>query len=245
MDMTKMPTNDTFVDGSPGGGGGGGGGWGVGGIENNPGVRTVYGLIAFIGIIGNFAVCFALVRVASLRRRTSSFIIHLSFTDLLTSMWVIPFHLFPVSPSVPGGIAGELMCRLYLSKYPFWATCFASVYSLLTINLERYVAIVYPTKFKVWFTPVRGFALMSICWVIGLLSNSFFFKLYDYAGGPGCAFSPWSTKEVQRFLYGVYVFALIYIVPIAIMLIVQLKMVRALRIQADVLSNKKQNNGMY
>ncbi|XP_072043093.1 somatostatin receptor type 4-like [Amphiura filiformis] len=218
------------------------GGWGIGGIENSTAIRTVYGIIAFIGILGNAVVCFALIRVANLRKRTSSFIIHLAITDLVTSIWVIPFHLFPNNPIIPNGIAGELMCRLYVSKYPFWATVFASVYSLVTINIERYIAIVYPTKFKIWFTPTRGVIMMLFCWVIGLVSNTFFFYLYDHIdGSPICAFIFWPSPGVQRFV-GVYIFCLIYIIPTGIMLVAQLKMVNALRHQAKSLSQKNAQN---
>ncbi len=222
-----------------------GGGWGVGGIENSTAIRTVYGLIAFIGILGNALVCYALIRVANLRKRTSSFIIHLAITDLITCIWVIPFHLFPSTPSVPDGIAGELMCRLFISKYPFWATVFASVYSLVTINIERYIAIVHPTKFKAWFTLTRVIIMMLLCWVIGIVSNSFFFYLYDHKdGNPMCTFIFWPSTQVQKFV-GVYIFSLIYIIPIAVMLWAQLKMVNALKLQAKSLTQKNEQNGEY
>ncbi|XP_071476846.1 galanin receptor 2b-like [Diadema antillarum] len=208
-------------------------GWAVNRIDNSAIVRTIYGLISFTGMTGNALVCLVLLRVPSLRTRTSQFIIHLAVTDFMTSFWVIPFHLFPSTPPIPGGFAGELMCRFYVSKYMLWVTVFASVYSLVSVTMERFFAIVYPIKYKVTFSLRYSLVIMVGCWLVGAISNSFFFYVYDY-DGEGCQFVPYPTTYLQKVI-GVYIFMLIYFIPITLNLVCHAKMIKTLRAQANSL----------
>ncbi|XP_041457374.1 allatostatin-A receptor-like [Lytechinus variegatus] len=208
-------------------------GWSVSRIENSSLVRSIYGLIAIIGMSGNALVCFVLLRVPSLRTRTSQFIVHLAVTDFMTSFWVIPFHLFPFTPPIPEGFAGELMCRFYVSKYLMWVTVFASVYSLVSITLERYFAIVHPIKYKTTFSFKYSIVIMIGCWLVGAISNSFFFYVYDFQDG-ACHFVPYPTDYLKKVI-GVYIFLLIYFIPITLNLLCHAKMIRSLRQQAKTL----------
>ncbi|XP_011665444.2 gastrin/cholecystokinin type B receptor-like [Strongylocentrotus purpuratus] len=216
-------------------------GWSVSRIENSSLARTIYGLIALIGMSGNALVCFVLLRVPSLRTRTSQFIIHLAVTDFITSFWVIPFHLFPFTPPIPRGFAGELMCRFYVSKYLMWVSIFASVYSLVSITLERYFAIVHPIKYKTTFSLKYSIVIMIGCWLVGAISNSFFFYVYDYEDGT-CLFLPYPTLYLQKVI-GVYIFSLIYFIPITLNLVCHARMVQTLKKQAKLLEgNRFQGN---
>ncbi|PIK50125.1 putative gastrin/cholecystokinin type B receptor-like [Apostichopus japonicus] len=207
-------------------------GWAVG-IEHNSFVRIIYGLIAAVGITGNFLVCFALVRIPALRNRTSQFIIHLSVTDMLTCVWVIPFHFFLSTPSVPHGFLGELICRVFVSKYPLWVTIIASIYSLLSVNLERFVAIVYPLVYKNMFTIKKSLFIMLFCWLLGGCSSAWFFFTFDYdSSTKDCSFVQFSSR-IQRFI-GVYVFILIYVFPIVTNTFLHYYMIKRLRQQRTI-----------
>ncbi|XP_071503264.1 allatostatin-A receptor-like [Diadema antillarum] len=215
-------------------------GWGVGTIENMAVVRTVYGFIAIIGILGNFIVCLALIRNATLRTRTSHFIIHLAVTDLLTSFWIIPFNLFPRPPDLADNIGGEIVCRLYSSKFPLWCTIFASVYSLVTVTIERYFAVVHPIKFKIFFRMKWCVLMMAATWVIGFASNVYFFLVYDAVDG-ACVFTGYASVAAQR-IVGVYTFSAVYVVPVAITLYCHRKMIISLKKQMDAMRKDKRQN---
>ncbi|XP_071849399.1 allatostatin-A receptor-like isoform X2 [Apostichopus japonicus] len=216
-------------------------GWAVG-IEHNIFVRVIYGFIAAVGITGNFLVCFALIRLPALRNRTSQFIIHLSVTDMLTCVWVIPFHFFPSTPSVPDGFLGEFICRVFVSKYPLWVTIIASIYSLLSVNLERFVAIVYPLVYKNMFTIKKSLFIMLLCWLIGSFANMWFFYNFDYDSSvKSCIFVPFSSR-VQLFI-GVYVFILIYVFPITANTFAQYYMIKTLKQQIIASKVTRQTTG--
>ena len=209
-------------------------GWGVGGIENEPWLRAIYGIIATLGIVGNLLTCFVLLRIRELRTRTSYFIIHLAVADFVTSVWVIPFHLFPMVPQIPPGILGEVMCRVYLSKYFLWVTIFCSIYSLLTVTIERFVAIIHPLRYKIFFTRGTCFLLMMLCWVIGILSNLYFLFNYHVSSGE-CVFKPWPNRAYD-IVIGFYTLSIVYVIPLVTMLAAHYKMISRLREQARAMN---------
>ncbi|XP_033635679.1 adenosine receptor A2a-like [Asterias rubens] len=127
----------------------GGGGWSAeGAFEDQVWLRAVYGIIAVLGITGNFLVMFTVARVPSLQNLTNMFIVSLAVCDFIVSVFLIPLHLGFVIP-VPKGFGGELLCRLLLSKFPLWASFVSSVLSLTCVTLERYFSIVHPLRYKI------------------------------------------------------------------------------------------------
>ncbi|XP_030847032.1 type-1 angiotensin II receptor B-like [Strongylocentrotus purpuratus] len=171
-------------------------GWTAGRIENSAFVRTIYGLIAFCGITGNALVCFVLLRVPALRTRTSHFIINLAVNDLATSLLVIPFHLFMNFPPAPSGLAGQLYCRLFISKAVLWASIVASACSLVAVTAERYFAVVHPIRYKLYFTPRLAIIVVVSCWVFAILLC--FYHMFSYKPSNGfCIFIPFSNRVDQ------------------------------------------------
>ncbi|XP_033635680.1 adenosine receptor A2a-like [Asterias rubens] len=124
-------------------------GWSAeGAFEDQVWLRAVYGIIAVLGITGNFLVMFTVARVPSLQNLTNMFIVSLAVCDFIVSVFLIPLHLGFVIP-VPKGFGGELLCRLLLSKFPLWASFVSSVLSLTCVTLERYFSIVHPLRYEI------------------------------------------------------------------------------------------------
>lgn len=171
-------------------------GWTAGRIENSAFVRTIYGLIAFCGITGNALVCFVLLRVSALRTRTSQFIINLAVNDLVTSLLVIPFHLFMNLPPAPSGFAGQLYCRLFISKAVLWASIVASACSLVAVTTERYFAVVHPIRYKFYFTPRLAILVAVACWVFSILLSLYHMLSYKPSNGI-CIFIPFLNPVDQ------------------------------------------------
>ncbi|PIK55588.1 putative gastrin/cholecystokinin type B receptor-like [Apostichopus japonicus] len=212
-------------------------GWSVSDIERSAYVRVTYAIISLFGLTGNALVIFVLVRIPSLRNRTSQFIIHLAFTDFLTCVWIIVFNLFPGSPAMPPGFLGDLICRIFINKFPLWATIFASVYSLVSVHLERFVAVVYPFRYKRLFTPSKSALIMVGCWLVGVISNSYFWFVYENEDGM-CSIQPYPHFIIKR-LVGVYTFSVVYIIPITFNFVVHKKMISVLKDKAAILESKE------
>ena len=192
-----------------------------------------------VGMTGNLLVAFVLLRVRSLRSNTSDFLSHLSLVDFIVCILIIPYKLVPTTgKSDPNpGFFGELRCRFYVSQYLFWICVLTSIMCLVTVNLERFVAIVYPHKYKMVFT-VRNKCLMTAsCWVFAAFSQSFSFFLYAEDEVHGCQFLGWPSREVQA-LVGLYTFITNLTIPFIVMVLVQWKVISKLRSQVKILHNR-------
>ena len=202
-------------------------------------VLALYGIICVIGITGNLLVAIVLIRVPSLRSNTSDLLIHLALVDFIVCVLVIPFKLVPTTgESLPSpGFFGELRCRLYVSPYIFWVCALISVLGLVTVNLERFIAIVYPHKYKTVFTRRNKYLMIASCWIFGSLSKSFLWFLYDEDEVVGCRFLGWPSKGVQTAV-GLYNFTVYLCAPFAVMVLVQWKVILELKRQVKVLSGR-------
>ena len=202
-------------------------------------VLALYGIICVLGITGNLLVAIVLIRVPSLRSNTSDFLIHLSLVDFIVCVLVIPFKLVPTTgKSLPNpGFFGELRCRLYVSQFIFWVCVLASVLGLVTVNLERFVAIVYPHRYKTVFTRRNKYMMIASCWILGVLSKSFIFSLYSEDEAVGCRFLGWPSRGVQV-VVALYTFTIQLFAPFVVMVLAQWKVISTLKRQVKMLTDR-------
>ncbi|XP_072032805.1 allatostatin-A receptor-like [Amphiura filiformis] len=216
-------------------------GWAVNEIANSTVVRVVYGIIAFVGLVGNFLVCFTLIKVPALRSRTSLFIIHLAISDIITLTWVIPFHLFPYVPILPQQPGYDALCRLFFSKFPLWTTLFASAYSLLLTTAERYTAIVFPIQYKIIFTKQNSGLMMAACWLIAILSKVYYFGIIALRDGKCGVEWPKDYPSLQQGI-GICNIILVYLFPISFMLYAHYKMITELKNRLKEMKARRAGN---
>jgi len=50
----------------------------------------------------------------------------------------------------PGSWSDEALCRLWFTKMPLWGLLVSSTYSLVSLSVERFLAIVYPFQYRAW-----------------------------------------------------------------------------------------------
>ncbi|XP_038066406.1 tachykinin-like peptides receptor 99D [Patiria miniata] len=204
-------------------------------------VLAMFGVICAVGVAGNLLVCIVLLRVPSLRSNTSDFLVHLSLVDLAVCALVVPLKIVlpliqPMSPSP--NVWGQFRCRVYEGQYPFWVCALTSVFSLVTVNLERFVAIVHPHKYKRIFGNRRNklFIILS-CWVLAALCKCFIVFLYDEDPVLGCRFLNWPTFAWQAGM-GMFNFTVNLLAPFVVMVWVQLKVISMLKKQVRTLSGR-------
>ena len=68
------------------------------------------------------------------------------------------------------GLMDDVFCKLWLSQILLWGLMSSSLYNLMAISVERYVAIVHPIWHKVSFTKTKANALVVFIWLFGVLS---------------------------------------------------------------------------
>ncbi|ELW69433.1 Trace amine-associated receptor 8 [Tupaia chinensis] len=138
-------------------------------VPYSPGSRVilyaVFGLGSLLALFGNLLVMTSVLHFKQLHSPTNFLIASLACADFLLGMTVMPFSMVRSVESC--WYFGAQFCTLHICFDV--AFCFASLFHLCFISIDRYIAVtdplVYPTKFTV---PVSGVCI-SISWVLPVL----------------------------------------------------------------------------
>ncbi|XP_036697944.1 G-protein coupled receptor 135 [Balaenoptera musculus] len=127
-------------------------------------------LIFLLSSLGNCAVMGVIVKHRQLRTVTNAFILSLSLSDLLTALLCLPaafLDLFtPPEGPAPAAAAGPW--RGFCAASRFFSSCFGivSTLSVALISLDRYCAIVRPSREKIGRR--RALQLLAGAWLAAL-----------------------------------------------------------------------------
>ncbi|XP_001198078.1 mu-type opioid receptor-like [Strongylocentrotus purpuratus] len=179
---------------------------------------------AITGIVGNFLVIAVLFHRRSKNRSTDTLIGGLAFADFLTSIFLIPM---PQPAYIPKTWLGEVLSRLVFTQSLLWTSITVSAYLLMSISVERYIAVVHPLHFKRLITPRRVSTLIVIIWVLSVLSGLFgsFTRTVDTFTNK-C--KEQYINRLTKIIVAFYWFCLLLVVPSLTMLITQVLIARKL-----------------
>ncbi|CRL02286.1 CLUMA_CG015406, isoform A [Clunio marinus] len=103
-------------------------------------VFVLFGFIFVAGLIGNALVVIVVAFNPLMRSTTNILIINLAISDLMFVIMCIPFTASDyILPNWP---FGDLMCKIV--QYMIVVTCLGSVYTLVLMSLDRFLAVVHP-----------------------------------------------------------------------------------------------------
>ncbi|KAG7257514.1 hypothetical protein CRUP_005711, partial [Coryphaenoides rupestris] len=124
-------------------------------------------LIAVLSVCGNVLVCWAVATNSNLKTATHYFLVSLAVADILVGCLAIPFAV-----TVSVGIRLDFHGCLFLACFVLVLTQ-SSIFSLLAIAVDRYLAIKIPLRYKELMTGKRARVIIASLWilsfVIGLL----------------------------------------------------------------------------
>ncbi|EDO46903.1 predicted protein, partial [Nematostella vectensis] len=165
-----------------------------------------YIVIMTIGAVGNTLI-FVAILARKKRKISEYFILNLATTDLAVSLISIPLDIVE---SLSGHWPfGEFLCKVV---YPLQTTLMSvSVFTLLSMSLERHRAIMYPLKPR--FHRTRALSVIAFIWLgsIGLVAPySYVLSLKETF----CTESWPGLKYVKA--YTMTVFLVLYLVPLMV-----------------------------
>nr|ABY66138.1 allatostatin receptor [Bombus ignitus] len=125
-------------------------------------VPIFFGMIGILGLIGNSLVVIVVAANPGMRSTTNILIINLAVADLLFVIFCIPFTATDfVLPYWP---FGNFWCKMV--QYLIIVTAYASVYTLVLMSLDRYLAVVHPISSMSWRTVNHAIVAICIAWAM-------------------------------------------------------------------------------
>lgn len=130
-------------------------------------VPVLFGIIIILGLFGNALVVIVVSANQQMRSTTNLLIINLAVADLCFIVFCVPFtatdYILPFWPF------GDTWCKMV--QYLIVVTALASVYTLVLMSLDRFLAVVHPITSMSVRTERNAILAIGITWVIILLTS--------------------------------------------------------------------------
>lgn len=201
-------------------------------------VSVVYALIFVVGVMGNLLVCLVILRHQTLKTPTNYYLFSLAVSDLLVLLFGMPLEVYEMWYNYPF-LFGPVGC--YFKTALFETVCFASILSVTTVSIERYVAIVHPFRAKLECTRRRALRILSLVWgfsvVFSLPNTSIHGIEFQYfPNGSSVPGSATCTVTKPMWVYNSIIQAtsfLFYVLPMTLISILYYLMGLRVSIQGD------------
>ena len=169
-------------------------------------------VIGVFGICGNAFVMVVIASSKSMRKRYANvFILNQSCIDGLAS-------IFLVAGAIPyEGRHTKWLCKLWLTRLPFWSLTIASTHNLIFLNIDRYIAIVHPLWHRTKFGSKTISVMLFFPWLFGILFNCLYMIPTSDVEHEHCdTYKLWKNLRL-KLCFGVALLICQYVIPIAIM----------------------------
>ncbi|KAF7206108.1 adenosine receptor A2b isoform X1 [Nothobranchius furzeri] len=120
-------------------------------------------VIAILSISGNVLVCWAVAINSTLKNATYYFLVSLAVADILVGCLAIPFAI-----TISIGIQLDFYGCLFLACFVLVLTQ-SSIFSLLAIAIDRYLAVKIPLRYKELMTGKTSREIIAILWILSFV----------------------------------------------------------------------------
>ncbi|XP_034728369.1 adenosine A2a receptor a [Etheostoma cragini] len=120
-------------------------------------------LIAVFSVLGNVLVCWAVGLNSNLQSITNFFVVSLAVADIAVGVLAIPFAIV-----ISTGFCSNFYGCLFIACFVLVLTQ-SSIFSLLAIAIDRYIAIKIPLRYNGLVTGQRAQGIIAICWVLSII----------------------------------------------------------------------------
>lgn len=189
---------------------------------------SLYIIIAVIGIVGNSLV----MAVLKMNRNIGgtafgTYIGALAVADLLVCIFCVPIYVTSTSwyKNHPTGTAGDVMCKIFTGYNILFFFATVSVYTLVVLAHERYLAICKPFQARMKSTRKRAIVTIVIIWLssaaLGALSitGEKYAPVANASVGAHCTFSNAYNNNITPKIVYCAVLIIQYVFPITYMVV--------------------------
>ncbi|XP_016325531.1 adenosine receptor A2b-like isoform X1 [Sinocyclocheilus anshuiensis] len=120
-------------------------------------------LIAVLAVVGNVLVCWAVCLNSNLQSITNFFLVSLAVADIAVGFLAIPFAV-----TISTGFCSHFHGCLFIACFVLVLTQ-SSIFSLLAIAVDRYIAIKIPLRYNSLVTGQRAKGIIAVCWILSVV----------------------------------------------------------------------------
>ncbi|XP_007444173.1 neuropeptides B/W receptor type 1 [Python bivittatus] len=192
-------------------------------------VPIIYSMICAVGLTGNSAVIYVILKAPKMKTVTNIFILNLAIADELFTL-VLPINI--ADYLLLQWPFGEFMCKLIISIDQY--NTFSSIYFLTVMSIDRYLVVVATIKSKkMTYRTYRAAKTVSLSvWVfvtIIILPFSFFAKIHTEDGRSQCVFVFPNPESFWWKVSRLYTLILGFAIPVSTICILYSTMLYKLR----------------
>ncbi|XP_057685633.1 neuropeptides B/W receptor type 2b [Corythoichthys intestinalis] len=189
----------------------------------------IYSVICAVGLTGNTAVIYVILKAPKMKTVTNMFILNLAIADDLFTL-VLPIsiaeHLLHYWPF------GEVLCKIILSIDHY--NIFSSIYFLTVMSVDRYLVVLATVKSKrMPYRTYRAAKIISLCvWVLVILivtPFSIFAGVYTEDDRKTCVLSFPAPESLWFKASRIYTLILGFAIPVSTICILYTMMLYKLR----------------
>ncbi|XP_022084978.1 neuropeptide FF receptor 1-like [Acanthaster planci] len=137
-------------------------------MESNLVLRVIKTTVGLFGIVGNGLVCAVIYKIPFMHTLTNALIFNQASVDLLGSVVLLLASNIPVPNRLSSTLADWLLCRVWIGNLFLWGAFNASTFNLLSVTMERFLAIVFPLRHTQFFNRRLVIILTIGSWVLGI-----------------------------------------------------------------------------
>ncbi|XP_041670889.1 somatostatin receptor type 2-like [Cheilinus undulatus] len=127
-------------------------------------ITFIYFVVCAVGLCGNTLVIYVILRYAKMKTVTNIYILNLAVADVLCMM-SLPFIAMQLA--LVHWPFGEVLCRVIMSVDSL--NQFTSIFCLMVMSIDRYLAVVHPIKSTRWRKPHIARLINLTVWGVSLL----------------------------------------------------------------------------
>ena len=195
-------------------------------------------VVMLVSVIGNILVIMTFLKTPNLRTSTNNYITSMALSDIL----FVACDLVLYASSrlyVLGGSLSSFQCKF--GRYMANVSYSVSIESLVLITVDRFIATVFPIKVSIITKKIRMAGIL-LSWIIpmGILAPFLHFtnKALDTDGPFICTMG----SKMLNVLYTVMGFVLLYIIPLAIIIILNTQIMKSLKRTSPVIEENSRRN---
>ncbi|KAG8450416.1 hypothetical protein GDO86_002903 [Hymenochirus boettgeri] len=129
----------------------------------SPAYIVVEVIIAVLSIVGNVLVCWAVAINSTLKNATNYFLVSLAVADIAVGLLAIPFAI-----TISIGLETDFHSCLFFACFVLVLTQ-SSIFSLLAVAIDRYLAIKIPLRYKSLVTGKRARGVIAVFWILSFV----------------------------------------------------------------------------